>query len=95
MEPARARLEHALADCLETLARTPDDPEVRSDLGTVLLGLGRTEEALAAYRAVLGGRRDGLEQRSRDRWLGGVRLGAAGPNWRWDDAARRISARPE
>jgi len=53
MEPARARLEHALADCLETLARTPDDPEVRSDLGTVLLGLGRTEEALAAYRAVL------------------------------------------
>jgi hypothetical protein len=48
-----------------------------------------------AGRAVLGGRRDGLEQRSRDLWLGGVRLGAAGPNWRWDDAARRISARPE
>ena len=36
--------------------------------------------------AVLEGRRDGLARRVVDRWLGGVHLHAAGPDWRRDGA---------
>ncbi len=50
---AAGRLEEALAAYQAALTQTPDNPEVRSNLGNVLLGLGRTGEALAAYQAVL------------------------------------------
>jgi hypothetical protein len=39
---------------------------------------------------VLEGRRDALEVRPLDDWLGGVRLTADRPGWRWDGACQRL-----
>jgi hypothetical protein len=39
---------------------------------------------------VLRGVTDWLSLQPRPRWVGGVRVDAAGPNWRWDDAQQDV-----
>jgi predicted TPR repeat methyltransferase len=50
---AAGRLEEALPAYRAALARNPDHPEIRCNLGNILLGLGQAEEALATYQEVL------------------------------------------
>jgi hypothetical protein len=46
----------------------------------------------AAGAEVLAGRADRLAHSPLDRWLGGVRLGAGAPLWRWDGAREALVA---
>jgi hypothetical protein len=41
-------------------------------------------------REVLRGVRDWLSLLPPPRWVGGVRIDAAGPNWRWDEAQQDV-----
>jgi hypothetical protein len=47
----------------------------------------------AAGRAVLAGERDFQSMRPRLRWVGGVRIGANQPDWRWDESRREVALR--
>jgi hypothetical protein len=55
----------------------PDAPWYRKQLTITPLG-----------HAVLRGARDWLSLAPPSRWVGGVRIGAGAPDWRWDEAAR-------
>jgi hypothetical protein len=44
-----------------------------------------------AGRKVLTGATDWLSLQPPPRWVGGVRIEAGGPNWRWDDEQKRVT----
>lgn len=74
-----------LASSLDPLVRLDGaPPEMRA--GT-LESCGRWNASLTRVgQAVLAGSRDAASLGAHEGWLGGVRLGAGRPAWRWDDA---------